>query len=135
MSKRGQVVDDVLAAFMNHAGSFRARFERQNEHCEVAQYVETEGGFYAVLRVDREKCEPLGGPGRQVMSGVWGRSTELVHGADFMLFMKDGYLSLLECARIGPPWGPVPKDTVFQLTCDVDLATALEQNPDGATGE
>lgn len=121
MSERGQVIDDVLEAFISHAGSFRARLERQNEHCEVVQCVGTEGGFYAVLRVDREKCEPVGGPGRQVMSGVWGESTQLVHGADFLLFIEDGYLSLLECSRIGPPWGAVPKDTVLELTCDVDL--------------
>lgn len=121
------MIGDVLDVMAAHAGPFRERFELQRAHCRLVEYVETPGGCYAVLDTNRQFCEPLAGGRRGVITGVWGANADFPLGGDFLVLVEDGYISLFECSRIAPPWGPVPQNTVFQLTCDADLEASLRR--------
>lgn len=130
MSELGRVIDDVLAAVAERAGKSRTRLDCQRQNCRVLEHTETPGGFFTVLEVNRAVCEATAGKGRRIIPGVFGQSAQYPLGADFLVFLEDGYLTLIECCRIGPPWGPIPRDTVFEFMFDADIEESIQNQLD-----
>lgn len=76
--------------------------------CEVVRRERTGRGFFTYLEVDRERCQSMGSSNLQLGS-VGAHIKGLEHGAGFLLFVEDGFLTMLEGYSYGESWPELEK--------------------------
>jgi hypothetical protein len=94
----------VLARLLSGESATLTALQRQFEHCRVKSRECTGVGFFTYLEVDRSAVSPVE-PAAFVLDDAIGAHPDLKHGADFILFVRGGYVDLLEGVSIaGEPW-------------------------------
>jgi hypothetical protein len=98
---------DVIAAILRPDHPVMNALRRQLDHCHVASRQTTGVGFYTDLDIDTDVEPARIKPGRMTLGDVEAKVEGLEHGAGFVLFVRDGFLDLLEGFSYDEPWQDV----------------------------